>query len=61
MPGLVPVQLWLRSRPIVGRCQGRGGSLALQGSVASAMSKETLEHVAVLLAQQQPAALRMGS
>lgn len=33
-------------------CWGRGGSLAVQGSVASAMSEETLEHVAVLFAQQ---------
>ena len=46
------------------RCRqvpGRGGSLAVQDSVASAMSKETLEHIAVLFAQQQPAALRMRS
>lgn len=44
------MHLWLCSQPGASRCHGRGDSLAIQGSMASAMSKETLEHVAVLFA-----------
>lgn len=38
------MHLWLCSQPGASRCHGRGDSLAIQGSMASAMSKETLEH-----------------
>lgn len=41
---------------VASRCQGRSDSLAMQGSVASAVSKGTLEHVTVLFAQEQPGA-----
>lgn len=44
--GCVPV--------VASRCQGRSDSLAMQGSVAPAVSKGTLEYVAVLFAQEQP-------
>lgn len=46
--GCVPV--------VASRCQGRGDSVAIQGSVVSAVSKGTLENVAVLFAQEQPGA-----
>lgn len=45
--GCVPV--------VASRCQGRD-SLAMEGSGASAVSNGTLEHVAVLFAQEQPGA-----
>lgn len=38
------------------RCQGRSDPLAMQGSLASVVSKGALEHVAVLFAQEQPGA-----
>lgn len=41
---------------VASSCQDRSDSLAMQGSVAPAVSKGTLEHVAVLFAQEQPGA-----
>lgn len=40
---------------------GAGASVAVQGSVASAMPKEALEHIPGLFAQQQPGVLSMRS